>query len=78
MMVIRKTVFDTVTNTEQEGTVIDIVPAQEPMMSLLLADGTEIRIKNTIIEVVKFDHTNVASTLRNDYRAINSCTLEDS
>ncbi len=57
-MAIRKTVFDAVTNKEQEGTVIDIVPAKEPMMSLSLADGTEVRIKNTIMEVVKFDHTN--------------------
>ena len=56
MMAIRKTVFDAATQTEKEGTVIDIVSAQEPMMPLSLADGTEVRIKNTIVEVVKFDH----------------------
>ncbi|MCY4238205.1 MAG: hypothetical protein OXC54_10205 [Rhodospirillaceae bacterium] len=54
-MPIRKTVNDPVTNKEQTGTVVDIVSANEPMMALKLADGTELRIKNSIMEVLLLD-----------------------
>jgi len=54
-MSIRKTVIDPASGKEQTGTVIDIVSANEPMVSLKLSNGTEIRIKHSITEVVLLD-----------------------
>ena len=54
-MPIRKTVIDHVTKKKQAGTVVDIVSANEPMMALELADGTKLRIKNSITEVLLLD-----------------------
>ncbi|MCY4261398.1 MAG: hypothetical protein OXC91_14185, partial [Rhodobacteraceae bacterium] len=54
-MSIRKKVTDPDSGEERIGTVIDIVSANEPVTSLKLSDGTEIRIKNSIIEVVLLD-----------------------
>ncbi len=55
-MAIRKTIVNPDTQKKQTGTVIDIVSANEPMISLTLSDGTVLRIKNSITEVLLLDN----------------------
>ncbi len=54
-MPIRKTVDGP--DGQQGATVMDIVLANEPITSLRLKDGTEIRIKYSATEVLKLDDT---------------------
>jgi len=55
IMPMKKTFKDPLTGEEQTGTVVDIVSANEPMIALELANGTELRIKNSITEVLLLD-----------------------
>lgn len=54
-MPIRKTVTDPVSGEAQAGTVMDVVASNEPMTSLELQNGTKIRIKLSISEVILLD-----------------------
>ena len=54
-MAIRKTILNSKTGKEESGTVVDIVEASEPIIKALLEDGTALRVKLSISEVVKMD-----------------------
>ncbi len=56
-MPFRKTVIDPDGN-KQTGTVLEIVESSEPIIRLKLEDGTLVRAKQTILEVMRMDGNN--------------------
>ena len=54
-MAFRKKATDPNTGKSRTGTVLDIVEASEPVARLKLEDGTIVRIKVGIIEVMRMD-----------------------
>ena len=54
-MAIRKTRTDPATGKTQAGTLLEIVEAVEPVTRLTLEDGTIIRVRLTVTEVMRLD-----------------------
>ena len=57
-MAFKKDIANPVTGKTETGTVLEIVESQEPMIRLKLEDGTLIRVKQSILEVVRMDKKN--------------------
>ena len=54
----KKTVFNKQTNKKEVGTVLEIIEAKQPIIELKLEDGTLIKIKSSILEVMRLDQKN--------------------
>ncbi|MCY4149584.1 MAG: hypothetical protein OXF73_09625 [Gammaproteobacteria bacterium] len=57
-MSFRKNRDNVQTGEPETGTVLDIVEASEPVIRLRLEDGTLVRIKQSILEVMRMDRKN--------------------
>lgn len=57
-MAFKKDITNPVTGKIETGTVLEIVDSHEPMIRLELEDGTLIRAKQSILEVVRMDGKN--------------------
>ena len=62
-MAFRKTVPHPQTKEPQSGTVLDIVDSSEPLVRLTLEDGTQVRLKVSILEVMRMDAPNPDGTV---------------
>lgn len=56
-MAIRKKLRDEETGQEVVGTVVEVVESKESYSRILLEDGTLIRVRPVIVEVVRIDST---------------------
>ncbi|MCY4051934.1 MAG: hypothetical protein OXF60_10650 [Gammaproteobacteria bacterium] len=54
----RKTIINQQTGKEETGTVLDIIESSEPIIRLKLENGTLVRIKQSIFEVILMDQKN--------------------
>lgn len=54
-MAFRKHKHNQQTGKLQTGTVLDVVESNEPVIRLKLEDGTLVRLKVSVLEVLKFD-----------------------
>lgn len=57
-MSFRKSRINPQTHEKETGTVMEIVQSNEPIINLELEDGTRVRIKQSILEVMRMDERN--------------------
>lgn len=65
----RKRKSHPITGEIQSGTVLEIVEANEPVIRLTLEDGTLVRVKVSIVEIMRMDNKNENGGLNYDINA---------
>ncbi len=74
-MAYRKKRSNPKTGLIQTGTVLDVVESSEPLIRLKLEDGTLVRLKISVIEVMKMDETDANGKPIYDFNASLAATI---